>query len=63
MAKKILKFIFQVITTAVLFSAVYWLFKVIFDKTYSFSYEYLLQGLIFAIMYVPLMRWHTTKFS
>lgn len=57
MGKKILTFIMQVLVAMIGFTACMWLFQVIFDKESGFSIELLVQGLIFAIIYVPLAPW------
>lgn len=54
MSKKILTFIMQVLVAMIGFTSCMWLFQVIFDKESGFGIELLVQGLIFAIIYVPL---------
>ena len=53
MSKKILNVVVQVVVMAVMYCVVMWLLNGIFDHEWAFTYRLLLQGLVFAILYVP----------
>lgn len=61
MGKKVLTFIAQVLSTTVVFTFVLWLFNAAFDRNFAFSYEMLIQGLVFSILFVPFSRWRKAK--
>lgn len=57
MGKKILICAVQFICCVVSFALFRWLFSVVFDGDSSFSYEILLQAVIFSFLFVPFSCW------
>ncbi len=59
----VIVFIVTVIVLAIIFSFVYWLIGLIFHGDSTFDWTTLIQGLIFALIYVPLARYMRKKRS
>lgn len=57
MKKTIIYIASQILATTLCYTVIMWLLQVIFDKSTSFTFGLLIQGLIFAILYVPLSLW------
>lgn len=61
MSKKILNFVVYVVFMAVMYCVVMWLLNGIFEHEWAFTGRLLMQGLVFAIVYVPFSRWMSKK--
>lgn len=61
--KKIATFAFQVIVTTIIFTVLSYLLNLISDGIKEFDWNLLVQGFIFAILYIPLSSWWMVKRS
>lgn len=61
--KKVAIFAIQIIVATIIFDACMYVFNLIDHGTKDFDWTLLIQGLIFAIIYVPFSNWWTKKKS
>ncbi len=54
--KTIISVVVEMIVTALIFTGLMWAFGAIFDKKTGFDWSLLVQGALFAVIYVPFAR-------
>ena len=61
MAIKVINISVQIIVTAVIYAIMLWLFDYVFEDISAFGWRQLLQGLIFAVIFVPISNWMSKR--
>ena len=61
MGKRIIAVLVHIIAVAIIYTLVLWLFNYIFDGNSAFGWTLMLQGLTFAVIYVPFSNWMSRR--